>query len=78
MYMYNLFYFVSLWVLIFRMPSDKQTRMLMESAQKNNHLQKEIYEVASISNDRVQDGEKQYFVRWQIAIGNTPISMESK
>ena len=47
------------------MPSDKQIRMLQESAQKNNHLQKEIYEVASISNDRLQDGEKQYFVRWQ-------------
>ena len=47
------------------MPSDEQFRMLRELAQKNNHLEKDIYEVASIGNDRVEDGEKQYFVRWR-------------
>ena len=58
-------YFVNLWVLIFRMPSDEQFRMLQELAQKNNHLEKEIYEVKSINNDRVVEGEKQYAVWWQ-------------
>ena len=58
-------YFVNLWVLIFRMPSDEQFRMLQELAQQNNHLEKEIYEVADIFNDRVVEGEKQYRVQWQ-------------
>ena len=47
------------------MPSDEQFRMLQELAQKNNHLEKEIYEVADIFNDRVVEGEKQYRVQWQ-------------
>ena len=47
------------------MPSDAQTQMLRNLAQRNNHLEKEVYEVASILNDRVEEGEKQYHVRWR-------------
>ena len=47
------------------MPSDEQFRMLQELAQQNNHLEKEIYEVADIFNDRVVEGEKQYRVQWR-------------
>ena len=31
----------------------------------NKHLKKELYEVAKIYNDRVEEGEKKYKVRWQ-------------